>query len=52
MSNVVVTNVPAVAIPAAPTPHPGAKYAKTYRGMGVRNDQMIALQFAISLRFL
>jgi len=49
MSNVVVTNVPAVAISAAPTPHPGVKYAKTYKGLGVRNDQLIALQFVISL---
>jgi len=37
MSNVVVTNLPAVVLPAATTPHPGAKYAKTYKNVGVRN---------------
>ena len=31
MSNIVVTTEPAV-----PTPHPGAKYAKTYESVGVR----------------
>jgi len=36
MAGVVVTNVPVVALPAAPTPHPGAKYAKIYRNLGVR----------------
>jgi len=45
MADVVVTNVPAVVLPAAPAPHPGAKYAKTYKILGVRNFQLMVAQF-------
>jgi len=41
MASVVLTNAPAVvAVPVLPTPHPGAKYAKTYKKLGVRNIQL------------
>jgi len=34
MTKVVVTNVPAVALPSELTPLPGAKYAKKYKYWG------------------
>jgi len=51
MANVVVTNVPAVSLPAVPTPHPGAKYANTYLNLGVRNVQLMAVHFVSSYTF-
>jgi len=45
MANVVVTNAPSAAVLyVAPTQHPGAKYAKTYKILGVRNNKIMALR--------
>jgi len=52
MADVVVTNLPTVRLPTAPTPHPGAKYAKNYKVLGVRNVRLIVLQFRALVFFL
>jgi len=45
MTDVVVTNIANAAVPDGSTPHPGAKYVKMYRNLGVRNFRLIVLQF-------
>jgi len=49
MANVVTANILPVAMPAIQSPHPGAKYAKMYKYLVVRNVQSMAPQLCTAI---